>query len=312
MQLMSRSVSMSARGSARHAVKRHLRSLKSSILLKLQTGVRGAAREAYHIGSLPFTVVFLLYARFDPSYGMTWAKKFRLAFRMFYNTRRIHTGTSYKAHVAMAAKLLSIPPSTPGVVVECGCWQGGSTANLSLVCDIVGRDLVVYDSFAGLPDSGTNEKNVSFASAGDFRGDLRMVQANVRRFGAINRCIFRPGWFKDTLPSHHEPIVMCFLDVDYQGSLYDCIVNLWPHLTDQGYVFIDEYVLVDYCALFFSERFWQDHFNCPPPGLLGSGTGVGVGGYYLGPWAEWNLVQDPRSIAYTRKDFYGLWDYVPE
>ena len=38
-----------------------------------------------------------------------------------------------------------------GVVVECGCFLGGSTANLSLVCEVVGRELIVYDSFEGLP-----------------------------------------------------------------------------------------------------------------------------------------------------------------
>jgi O-methyltransferase len=197
-------------------------------------------------------------------------------------------------------------------VVECGCWQGGSTANLSLVCDIVGRDLIVYDSFEGLPATGPNEKNASLAGAGEFRGDLETVRENVRRFGAIRRCTFRRGWYKDTLPSHREPIVLGFLDVDYQQSLHDCVVNLWPHLTNQGYLFIDEYVLVDYCALFFSETFWKKHFNRSPPGLVGSGCGVGVGQYYLGPWTEWNLVQDPRSVAYTRKDFDGLWDFVPE
>ena len=290
----------------------NIRPTKSTMLPRLRVSIRGFTREAYNIGSFPFAVALLLYDRFDPSYRMNWAKKLWLALRMFRNTRKIQTGTSYKAHLAMAAKLLSIPPSTRGVVVECGCWHGGSTANLSLVCDIVGRDLVVYDSFAGLPELGQNEKNVNLAGAGDYRGDFEIVQANVRRFGAIDRCVFRPGWFKDTLPSHQEPIVMCFIDVDYQASLYDCIINLWPRLTEQGYVFIDEYVLIDYCALFFSERFWRDHFDCAPPGLLGTGTGVGVGGYYLGPWNEWNLVQDPRSIAYTRKDFYGLWDYIPE
>ena len=64
---------------------------------------------------------------------------------MFRNTRRITTGTSYRAHLAVAAKLFLLPPSVPGAVVEYGCWKGGSTANLSLICDVVGRDLIVYD-----------------------------------------------------------------------------------------------------------------------------------------------------------------------
>jgi Macrocin-O-methyltransferase (TylF) len=275
--------------------------------------IRTWLSDLVHVASFPIATLFLLYDRFDPSYGMTWTRKFRLAQRIFRNTRRIETGTSYKAHLAMAAKVLSIPPSTTGVIVECGCWQGGSTANLSLVCDIVDRELIVYDSFAGLPEARPNERNVGITGRpGEFRGELDTVREHVRRFGAIQRCTFRAGWFEETLPHHHEPIVMCFLDVDFQGSLYDCVVNLWPHLTERGYLFIDEYVLVDYCALFFSERFWKEHFDRPPPGLVGTGNGVSLGNYYLGPWAEWNLIQDPRSVAYTRKDFYGLWDYEPQ
>ena len=58
----------------------------------------------------------------------------------------------------MAVKLLEIPPEVEGVVVECGCYLGGSTANLSLVCEIVGRELMVYDSFEGLPDPDPRDK----------------------------------------------------------------------------------------------------------------------------------------------------------
>jgi O-methyltransferase len=280
----------------------------TSRLPALDAKLLRSLRDAYHILSLPFAVLFLFDSRdIHPRYKMNRVKRFKLAVRMFRNTRRINTGTSYKAHLAMAVKLLEIPPDTSGVVVECGCWLGGSSANLSLVCDIVGRDLIVYDSFEGLPRGEPNDKYAPPAAEGAYRGDLDVVRDNVERYGVIERCQFRKGWFQDTLPHHTEPVVLCFLDVDYQASLHDCVVNLWPHLTERGYVFIDEYVLVDYCALFFSERFWKQYFDAPPPGLMGTGTGVGVGQYYLGPF-DWLI--DPTSIAYTRKDSYGLWDYV--
>ena len=269
-------------------------------------------RSAYEALSLPVLVLFLFYnRRIQPSYGMSWLKKLKLAFRMLRNTRRVETGTSYKAHLAMAVKLLEMPPTTTGVVVECGCWLGGSTANLSLICDIVGRRLVVYDSFEGLPAADPNDRYANPLGEGYFKADLDVVKANVRRHGVIERCEFRRGWFKDALPSHHEPIVLCFLDVDYQSSLYECVVNLWPYITSRGYVFIDEYTRLDYCGLFFSEQFWKDHFDTVPPGLMGAGTGIGVGQYFLGPAIGRPLIQAPTSVAYTRKDFYGLWDYAP-
>jgi hypothetical protein len=270
-------------------------------------------RDAYIVASFPTTVFFLLInPRIHPAYGMTWAKKAKLAYRMWRTTRRVQTGTSYKAHLAMATKLLEIPPKVKGVVVECGCFRGGSTANLSLVCEIVGRELIVYDSFEGLPPPEPNDIYAKAEATGMLRGDLEVVQQNVRDNGAFDVCTFRKGWFSDTLPHHAEPVVMCFLDVDWQASLHDCILNLWPKLTDKGYVFIDEYVLTDYCALFWSEKYWRTYFDTTPPGLIGSGIGVGVGQYYLGPYEEWQMALAPTSVAYTRKDFSGFWNFFPE
>jgi O-methyltransferase len=275
--------------------------------------VMGFLQRWYHALSLPLTALFLLYnRRFHPSYGMTWRKKLALAYKMRRATRKIQTGTSYKAHLAMAAKLLEIPPKEEGAVVECGCWMGGSTACLSLVCDIVGRKLIVYDSFEGLPPAEPGDKYAYGSVEGLYRAELDTVGENVRRYGAVECCSFRKGWFRDTLPHHTEPVVLAFLDVDREASMYDCVVNLWPHLTEQGYMFMDEYTRIDYCAIFFSERFWREHFDAPPPGLVGAGTGVGVGQYFLGPLKERPWIQAPTSVAYTRKDFYGRWDYVRE
>jgi len=268
---------------------------------------------AWAVLTWPATVLYLLHnPRIHPTYDLTWRRKAQLAYRMWRTTRGVTTGTSYKAHLVMASKLLEIPPAVEGVVVECGCWLGGSTANLSLVCDIVDRELIVYDSFEGLPPPEENDKFACQEAAGLLKGELETVRENVRRYGAIERCTFRKGWFKDTLPAHPEPIVLAFFDVDWQASLDDCITNLWPHLTDSGYVFVDEFVLPDYCALFWSERYWKSRFNTTPPGLIGSGSGVGVGSYYVGPFEEWDWIQDPTSIAYTRKDFSGYWGFYPE
>lgn len=264
--------------------------------------------------SFPVTV-FILFSnrRFNPKYGMTPWRRLRLGMRIYRNTRNVQTGIAYKAHLAMAVKLLEIPPAIKGAVVECGCWKGGTTTNLSIICNIVGRDLIVYDSFEGLPKPEEND-NMKAEVAGYFRGDLEVVQENVRKHGEIEGVQFRKGWFKDTLPSHTEPIAFAFIDVDLKSSMHDCLVNLWPYLNDDGYVFFDEYTQLYNCSIFWSERFWRDYLDTTPPGLMGTGTGIGVGQYYLGPWRgpmSPPPIQRPSSIAYTRKDFNGYWDYTP-
>lgn len=268
-----------------------------------------SSTEWYHAASIPFLASFALDQRYvHPSYRMSWWRRFRLVARLWRNTRRVPTGVSYKAHVAMAAKLFAIPPETEGVVVECGCWQGGTSVNLSILARLAGRKLVVYDSFQGLPAPTPGDRHAKPESEGFFRGEIETVRAHIEKYGAPEVVELRPGWFADSLPHHTEPIALMFLDVDYQASLHDCVVNLWPHLNAKGYVFLDEFVLLDYCGLFWSESFWQRHFGTTPPGLMGSGTGVGVGQYFLGPF-DWKV--DPTSVAYTRKDFSGYWGFDP-
>lgn len=252
--------------------------------------------------------------RIHPDYGLTWRKKFALGRRMYLNTTRVPTGTSYRASLVMAAKLFETPPDVEGVVVECGCFLGGTTVNLSIACEMVGRRLIVYDSFEGLPPADPTDKYGNPVGAGALAAGVEAVKANVARHGVIDVCEFRQGWFSETLPDHTEPIVLCFLDVDYQSSTHDCLVNLWPHLTPTGHLFTDDYTHLDLCAVYWSEEFWREYLDTTPPGLVGAGTGVAVGQFWVGPFLRRGgnpayPLQAPGSTAYTRKDFSGHWDY---
>jgi hypothetical protein len=249
-----------------------------------------------------------------PAYKVTQWDRVALALRFFYNNARMTSASSYRAHLVMAMKLLELPPTVKGDVVECGCYKGAMTVNLSIVCKIAGRKLKVYDSFEGLPAPTRYDfwpKNIPYFP-GVYMGAVEEVTENVRRLGAVEVCEFHKGWFKDTLPSHEGKIVMAIVDVDYHSSLYDCVTNLWPHLVDNGYFFIDEYVFPDYCAIFYSEKFWRTHFHTDPPGLIGAGSGVQVGEYYIGPWKELWMSHNPASIAYARKGQRAVWEYYPD
>src|SRR5262249_42214441 len=110
--------------------------------------IASIAMKLYYLVTVPISIVFILNSsRIHPSYRMTFFRKLWLGLRMFWNKHSIPTGTSFKCHLAMALKILETPPDLAGEVVECGTWKGGSAANLSLVCKIVGRKLRVYDSF---------------------------------------------------------------------------------------------------------------------------------------------------------------------
>jgi len=233
---------------------------------------------------------------------------------MLRNCRHITTGTSYKVHLVMALKLLELSPEIEGDVIECGTWKGGSAANLSLICKIVGRKLLIYDSFEGLPEGDSHDRQASSYLKGDFAGSLEDVRKNIKQYGVIEQCTFVKGWFNDTLPQLKNKIVLAFLDVDIEASLNTCVLYVWPQMIDGGYLFTDECTALDYVALFFSEKWWLKNFNSVPPGLIGAGTGLPLGMFYIGPMLEMgdHFFQRPSSGGYTRKGWENVWTYYPD
>lgn len=267
----------------------------------------------YYVLTVPVAIFFILNsAVIHPHYKITFFRKYRLGIKMFLNKLRIPTGTSYKAHLAMALKIFETPPDVDGCIVECGTWQGGSAANLSLVCKIAGRKLRIFDSFEGLPEGKAVDRQAVY-NTGDYCGSLEQVKRNIERYGAIEVCEFTQGWFDKTLPELSEPVLLAFLDVDLELSLETCVRYIWPNLAEKGYIFIDEYVDLNYCSIFWSEKYWRTYFDRDPPGLIGSGVGLPLGEYYVGPWADntERPLHHPNAGAYTRKDFSGHWIHFP-
>lgn len=269
----------------------------------------------YYVITAPFAIFFILNSpKIHPSYKMNFFRKLKLGSQMFVNKIRVQTGTNFKAHLAIALKLLEMPPEKQGVVVECGTWKGGSACNLSLVCKIVNRKLIIFDSFAGLPESEELDREAHIYRKGDYCGTLDEVKSNIQKYGVIEQCEFRRGWFEDTLPQIDFPIVLAFLDVDLESSLDTCIKYLWNHLVEDGYVFTDEAGNPTYITLFFSEKWWKKNFNRVPPGLIGAGTGLPLGEYYIGPLDELDghPLQHASTGGYTRKDMEAVWVFYPE
>lgn len=281
-------------------------------------------RKTYKNLTAPLAIIFLTYSsKVHPGYGLGWTDRMKLGYRFWRNHAKVQSGTSWRAHIVMAMRLLETPPEAGGDIVECGCWKGTATVNLSIIAGMTGRKLKVYDSFEGLPPPKKGDKVAehSFRNGyipGIFSGSLEEVKGNVERLGDISACEFHKGWFSDTLPHHEGAIALAFFDVDFYASLHDCLINLWPWVIDGGHVCTDEYRNVAYCSVFFSEKYWDKYFSCPPPGLVGIGTGVQVGMVYtdntikgMGPEGKLRML-GPESVAYCVKGNEAMWDYYPD
>jgi len=129
-----------------------------------------------------------------------------------------------------------------GNIAEFGCFKGGSTAKLSLTAARVGKRLLVFDSFQGLPepevwDAEHQIERTRVFKRGEYSGTLEEVRANVARWGLIDVCEFHRGWFRDTLPTLREPLSVVFADVDLAASLSEVLDHTWPRLSSRGVFF---------------------------------------------------------------------------
>lgn len=260
--------------------------------------------------SLPAFREFLMTKEIGASYSIGFRAKLGLLYRFYRNTKHVQTLSDFREHMELAAAVLRVPKSTEGSVVECGCYVGGSTVNLSLVCAMTGRKLIVCDSFQGLPEpKGKYDRwhhavhvgHTDVYFKGRFAATRETVEKNVTNFGDVSVCEFREGYFDQTMSDFHEPIVMAFLDVDLIDSLKPCLTGLWPNLQPGCRIYTHEARNLTPVALYFDQAWWQEALKEDAPGFVGSGVGLPLGmGSHWG--SELGYAQKPGQAAEVDPD----------
>jgi len=143
----------------------------------------------------------------------------------------------------------------PGeVIVEAGCWKGGSTAKFSLICEMLQYKLFVFDSFQGVEYIPGN----SFS--GQYAADLDLVKKNVASYGNIDVCEFVSGWFADTLAGNifQHPVRVAYLDCDLAKGTHEVLQGLMPSYVDDGVICSQDYHIGEVQALLDSDDTWQN------------------------------------------------------
>jgi O-methyltransferase len=228
---------------------------------------------------------FLTSKEVGGDYGVGFKEKLALLYRFNRSFRRINTLSDLREHVELAAAILRTPKETPGCVVEAGCFMGGSTANLSLVCALTGRKLIVFDSFQGLPEPkeydrwrhSVGDGHTDVYYKGRFAAAQKIVEQNVTRFGRIDVCEFRAGLYDETMPGFSEPVVMAYFDGDLVDSLKPCLAGLWPNLAPGGRLYTHEARNLSFIAIYFDQAWWRENLGEDAPGFVGSGVGLPLG-----------------------------------
>ena len=137
-----------------------------------------------------------------------------------------------------------------GDLIEAGVWRGGAAIFMRAVIQALGdmkRKVWVADSFRGLPKPNPNkypaDRGLDLSTARQLAVPLETVKRNFEWYGMLDdRVIFLPGWFSDSLPTAPiNKLALIRLDGDLYESTIDGLKHLYPKLSIDGYVIIDDY-----------------------------------------------------------------------
>ncbi|MDR0662176.1 MAG: TylF/MycF family methyltransferase, partial [Holosporales bacterium] len=157
--------------------------------------------------------------------------------------------------------------------VEAGCFKGGSSAKFSLFTACLERDLILFDSFEGLPTNQEEHRTSieghsieGWFEGGNFCGSLEEVQKNISQFGKKEKVQFVPGWFDKTLPDFSRPILGAFLDVDLASSTEICLRHFYPLLVPGGVIVSQDGDFPLVIEVIKDSSKWRGKSDtCPPP-----------------------------------------------
>jgi hypothetical protein len=226
--------------------------------------------------ALPAHVAFVLRGLRGARTGLP--ARFTLARRCLGIHLRLRCGHNPAEALHIIEEIVELPPEIPGVVVECGSFLGGSTSKLSLAAAIARRELIVCDSFEGLPevDARDHTELKPDFQKGEYAGRLHEVRRNVTRFGNGDRVRFVQGWYDESLAQLKDVRIACgFWDVDLRESFLSCVKGLWPGLNPGAKVFLHDVDRAPVVQVFTDDEWWTSEIGTRPPRFVGAYTGLG-------------------------------------
>lgn len=176
-----------------------------------------------------------------------------------FNKAKPFTMTSIERAVSLiqAVKYV-VENKIEGDFVECGVWRGGSMMIVALVLQQLGvtsRKLYLYDTFEGMPAPSENDvdfqgtaaaevfKEIAETPEGWCYADQQDVLRNLHATDYPKDRIFLvEGKVEDTIPATlPEKICLLRLDTDWYDSTRHELVHLYPNLSENGVLIIDDY-----------------------------------------------------------------------
>ena len=155
-----------------------------------------------------------------------------------------------------------IQDGVPGDFIETGVWRGGACILMRAILSAYGindRRVWLADSFSGLPKPDETQypadQGDEFHTYTDLAVNQEEVEDNFRQYDLLDeQVVFLKGWFKDTLPTlSAEKFALLRLDGDMYESTIVALNHLYPRLSINGYIIIDDYHTVPACKKAISD-----------------------------------------------------------
>ena len=149
----------------------------------------------------------------------------------------------------------------PGDIVECGVWKGGSSMLAAMTCLVFGeraRKIYLYDTYSGMAEPTEDDRqNTKHNERARTKWDslkrkdgndwcfasLEEVERNMNATGyPTDQLVFVKGRVEETLPQiKPDQIALLRLDTDWYASTKHELKHLYPLLSQNGLLLIDDY-----------------------------------------------------------------------
>jgi len=199
-----------------------------------------------------------------------------------YELCKPYTMTSIERMFALYTAVRYVVASgTPGDFVECGVWKGGSSMMIAKVLadsNVTNRKIYMYDTFEGMSapteydksiDGETAEHQMKSSSKADQESvwcyaPIDEVRQNMNKTGfPSSQIVLVKGMIEDTLKpgAHADGISLLRLDTDWYESTKHELEHLYPRLSPNGVLMIDDYGHWQGCRKAVDEYFETKRIN---------------------------------------------------
>ena len=183
-----------------------------------------------------------------------------LEFQPIHEKTRAYTMTTMANMYALHKAVQYVAKyEIPGDIVECGVWKGGSMMIVALTLLSLGdlnRQLWLYDTYTGMTEPEDRDVDPD-----DFPAHNRWKKAerddvnlwNMVAFDKVKKSMYSTGYpqdkmifvkgkVEDTIPGNiPNAIALLRLDTDFYESTYHQLNHLFPKLSPNGVLIIDDY-----------------------------------------------------------------------